>query len=188
MRIIAATSVNLQQLVEDGRFRADLYYRLNVLSIAVPPLRSRIADIEALCESILEQIALRSGLPQRELTPGAIERLQHCAWRGNIRELGNVLEKAAMLSENTRLDVGDLDGIVPPAGASPHRAKVSQIGTVRNYTEAVAGFERDLLADALVAAGGRVDEAARLLGIARATLYRKLSALGIVTGRQMSHK
>ena len=181
VRIIAATSVDLPRLVEEGRFRADLYYRLNVLAITVPPLRERLTDLQALCESIFEQIELRTGLPHRELLPDAIERLQQCAWRGNIRELQNVLEKVAMLTDKTVLDAADLEGIVPPAvmpSASPGAAAASPTAS---YNEAFEAFERKLLLDALAAAQGRVEVAARNLGLGRATLYRKIQALGVLS-------
>jgi transcriptional regulator with PAS, ATPase and Fis domain len=179
VRIIAATSVDLQQRVDDGRFRADLFYRLNVLSIRVPPLRERAADMEALCENILEQIELRTGLPHRELMPDAIGRLRQCAWRGNIRELQNALEKVAMFSDKTRLAAADLDGVVPAESLRTPEHGVAPAGTARPYAEAVEQFERQLLTDALAAAHGRVEEAARSLGLARATLYRKMHALGV---------
>ncbi|HEX5392543.1 MAG TPA: sigma 54-interacting transcriptional regulator [Rhodocyclaceae bacterium] len=179
VRIIAATSVNLQQLVDEGRFRADLYYRLNVLSILLPPLRERTGDMEALCEHILEQIAQRTGVSPRELTADAVERLRGYPWKGNIRELRNVLEKATMLSEQHRLDSADFDGILPAAVLPV--GKSDPAGAVRPYAAAFEDFERRLLTDAMAAAKGKVDEAARMLGLGCATLYRKLGALGFLS-------
>ncbi len=183
VRIVAATSVDLQREVDEGRFRADLFYRLNVLSIHVPPLRERAADLEALCENILEQIEQRTGLTHRELTPDAIARLRQCAWRGNVRELRNVLEKAVMLSDKTRLAAADFDGILPAvrqhAPAADARPGGGATPTIRPYAEAMAAYERQLLADALAAAHGRIEDAAKMLGLARATLYRKVRALGL---------
>ena len=111
VRIIAATSIDLKQLVKEGRFRSDLYYRLNVLPIAVPPLRERLSDLEALCEMILEQIAARTGLPPREITASAIATLSSYDWPGNVRELRNVLERATMLTDNCRLTAEDFADI-----------------------------------------------------------------------------
>ena len=192
VRIIAATSVDLPALVEAGKFRADLYYRLNVLSITVPPLRDRLADLEALCESIFEQIELRSGLPHRELLPAAVERLRQYAWRGNVRELQNVLEKVAMLSDTLLLDAADFDGVlpetklpapVPPAVEEPAQANVAEVAvpaeTPSSYAEALAAFERQLLSDALAACRGNAEQAARRLGLARATFYRRLQVCGV---------
>ncbi len=182
VRIIAATSVELPRRVEEGRFREDLFYRLNVLSIRVPPLRERSADIEALCENIFEQIELRTGLAHRELSRDAIERLQKCAWRGNVRELRNVLEKASMLSDKEHLTAADFEGML--AGDAVPAAAVPAIGVpqpTRSYADATAAFERQLFATALSAVDGRVEEAAEQLGIARATLYRKMRALGLTS-------
>ena len=186
VRIIAATSVDLQRRVAEGKFREDLFYRLNVLSIRVPPLRERMADIDALCEGILEQIEQRTGLPHRELTAEAIERLRLCAWRGNVRELRNVLEKAVMLTDKIRIGASDLDGIVPgerlrPELSADGKGDAMASKTLRSYEEEMADFERTLLGNALAAANHRVDEAARLLGVGRATMYRKLKNHGLVS-------
>jgi transcriptional regulator with PAS, ATPase and Fis domain len=181
VRIIAATSVDLQRQVDAGRFRPDLFYRLNVLSIRVPPLRERAADMEALCENILERIEQRTGLPHRELMPDAIERLRQCAWRGNVRELHNALEKVAMLSDQTRLVAADLDGIVPADSLRADSRGAESTGNGASYADALADFERRLLDEALSKTQGRVEEAARNLGLGRATLYRKLRALGIAS-------
>ena len=181
VRIIAATSVDLQRRVNEGHFREDLFYRLNVLSIRVPPLRERAADMAALCESILEQIELRTGLAHRELMPEAIDRLRRCVWRGNIRELQNALEKVAMLSDKTRLHAADLDGIVPDDVLVAPDGKAATSGTIRPYAASLEEFERETLTNALAQANGRVDSAAQILGLARATLYRRMRSLGITS-------
>ncbi len=178
VRIIAATSVDLQGKVDAGLFRADLFYRLNVLSIRVPPLRERVADMEALCENILEQIEHRTGLAHRELAPDAINRLRQCAWRGNVRELHNTLEKVAMLSDNIRLAASDLDGILPADSLRAEATTTAPDGVSSTYAKAVEDFERKLILNAVTAAQGRVEVAAKNLGMARATLYRKMQALG----------
>ncbi len=179
VRIIAATSVDLQRRVDEGLFREDLFYRLNVLSIRVPPLRERAGDMEALCESIFEQIEQKTGQAHRELTRDAIDRLQKCVWRGNIRELRNVLEKAAMLSDKLRLSAADLDGIVAVDSIKAPQLANPANGAVRLYASELEDFERQLLTRALSGANGRVEDAAKMLGLARATLYRKLHALGL---------
>ncbi|MFB0934402.1 MAG: sigma 54-interacting transcriptional regulator [Propionivibrio sp.] len=185
VRVIAATSVDLQKKVEEGLFRADLYYRLNVLAIHVPPLRERAADMEALCENILEQIEHRTGLAHRELTPEAIDRLRRCEWRGNVRELHNVLEKVLMHSDKARIGVADLEGVVPAEALAVMPPDAGQEAltseAVRPYAAELEAFERKVLANALRAANDRVEEAARMLGMARATLYRKLHNLGMVS-------
>ena len=175
VRIIAATSIDLKQLVKEGRFRSDLYYRLNVLPIAVPPLRERLSDLEALCEMILEQIAARTGLPPREITASAIATLSSYDWPGNVRELRNVLERATMLTDNCRLTAEDFADILP----APLAQSTAPAPDVRRYVDAMAQFERDMLRLALDACGGKVALAAQRLGISRATLYKKLAQLNV---------
>ncbi|MBM3352823.1 MAG: AAA family ATPase [Betaproteobacteria bacterium] len=172
VRVLAATSRDLKAMVAEGRFREDLYYRLNVLPVRVPPLRERHADLEALAESLLESIAQRTGMPQRELAPSALAVLAAHAWPGNIRELRNVLEQAAMLTDNARLGAEDFTRVlpVPPAraeqGAAPHLRPLPQL---------IAELERSTIASALAATGGNKVSAAKMLGISRATLYEKLA-------------
>src|SRR6185295_15345655 len=116
VRVIAASSVDLRQMVSMGRFRSDLYYRLSVLPIELPPLRERIGDLELLADSILEDIARRSGRPQRELTPTALAALSAYSWPGNIRELRNVLEQVTLNSDNPRLSAEDFTLVLPRVG------------------------------------------------------------------------
>ncbi|HEY9447982.1 MAG TPA: sigma 54-interacting transcriptional regulator, partial [Burkholderiales bacterium] len=179
VRVVAATSRDLKQLTEEGRFRADLYYRLNVLRVAVPPLRQRLEDLPALCEVMLERIAERTGLAQRELTPDALALLTRHAWPGNVRELRNVLEQVTMLAEAPRLDAGDfaavlpeIDSRLPTEGDTPVQPRLA---------DAVAAAERAAIGRALETTGGNRAAAARLLGISRATLYEKLACLEFET-------
>jgi transcriptional regulator with PAS, ATPase and Fis domain len=189
VRVIAATNVDLEHRIRDGRFRSDLYYRLNVLSIRLPSLSEMGSGLEAIAESILQEIALRTGMPGRVLTPDAVEAMARYGWPGNVRELRNVLERVCMLTDNLRLTVADMAEALPtvrrdeamvaavvpvvPAGAAP----------VRPYDDAFAAFERELLQQALDASGNRAAEAARLLGISRAAFYKKLAKAGIRAGR-----
>jgi transcriptional regulator with PAS, ATPase and Fis domain len=175
VRIIAATSIDLKQLVNEGRFRSDLYYRLDVLPIAVPPLRERLSDLEALCESFLEQIAARTGSSQREVTPSAIAVLASYDWPGNVRELRNVLEQSIMRTDELRLTAEDFVRILP---AAQLRAAAG-VPQVRKYAEALAEFERTTFRSALEASGGKVSTAAQMLGVSRASLYKRLASLGI---------
>jgi len=172
VRVFAATSRDLKALVAEGRFREDLYYRLNVLPIRVPPLRERLSDLEALSENLLESIAARTGMPQRELAPSAIGALAAHDWPGNIRELRNVLEQAAMLTDKARLGAEDFARILPTAGS----AKALATGAMRPLPEQIAELERSSIRLALAATGGNKVSAARMLGISRATLYEKMSA------------
>jgi len=171
-RVIAATSRDLKSMVAEGRFREDLYYRLNVLPIRLPALRERPTDLEALAESLLESIAARSGLPQRELDPSALAALATHRWPGNIRELRNVLEQAAMLTDSPRLSAADFMSVLPPAASQAERRKA---GPARPLPQLIAELERSSIQSALAATGGNKVSAAKLLGISRATLYEKLS-------------
>jgi transcriptional regulator with PAS, ATPase and Fis domain len=173
VRVIAATGRDLKTLVAEGRFREDLYYRLNVLPIRLPALRERPGDIEAIAESLLESIAARTGLPQRELAPSALGALAAHAWPGNVRELRNVLEQAAMLTDHLRLAAEDFAPILPaPAPGEPRPA-----APVRPLPQLIAELEASSIRSALAATGGNKLSAARMLGISRATLYEKLAGL-----------
>ena len=168
VRVIAATSRDLKALIAQGRFREDLFYRLSVLPIRLPALRERITDLEALAESLLEGIAARTGMPQRELGPSALGALAAHAWPGNVRELRNVLEQAAMLTDNTRLEAADFPSL---SGSSPKDPKA------RPLPQLIAELERRSIESALAATRGNKVSAARMLGISRATLYEKLKEL-----------
>lgn len=175
VRVIAATSQDLQQLVAAGRFRADLYFRLNVLPITLPPLRERLEDLELLCEVLLEQVALQAGLPQYGLHSDALALLARHAWPGNIRELRNVLERTLILAEGSSIKAADLATILPdlPVAPSPQP---------RRLAEVVAAAERQALAQALEACAGNKLRAARMLGISRATLYDRLNSFPELQG------
>ena len=175
VRVIAATSRDLKALVAEGRFREDLYYRLSVLPIRVPPLRERLSDLEALAENLLENIAARTGMPQRELTPAALAALACHEWRGNIRELRNALEQAAMLTDHARLAAEDFASILPRAATAG--ASASTAPTLRPLPQLIAELERSSIRPALEATGGNKVSAARMLGISRATLYEKLAEI-----------
>jgi len=168
VRVIAATSRDLQAAMARGEFRADLYYRLNVLPIEVPALRERIEDLPALTEAILEDLGSR-----HELEDGALTLLGRHSWPGNIRELRNVLERATLLSDRALLGVAEIESalgrLMPRAVGEP----------VQGYREACEAFERELLQKALARCAGNVPEAAKQLGLGRSTLYKKLVALGI---------
>ncbi|SEI22582.1 sigma-54 interaction domain-containing protein [Pseudomonas asplenii] len=175
VRVIAATSTDLEAAIKRGEFRADLYYRLNVLPIQVPPLRERLEDLPALSEAILEE--LRS---HHELTGEALELLGQHAWPGNIRELRNVLERAALLSDTQVLDAADIRGAI--GTFSPlERTQAPVVASLGNETFNVARerFERQLIETTLAQCGGKVVDAARQLGLGRSTLYKKMVALGI---------
>ena len=173
VRILAATSRDLEAMVAEGRFRKDLFYRLNVLNIPLPPLRERMDDLELLIEHVLEKAGARSGAPGRELSPEAMDLLRRHSWPGNVRELRNVLERAALNTDDRRLEAADFHGLVKqgPEAAGPAFHPGS------SYAEAMAEAERQILDSALKACKGKVAEAARQLGIGRATFYKRMIAV-----------
>lgn len=171
VRIIAATSRNLEQMVSAGEFRADLYYRLNVITLKTPTLRARLEDIPMLAEYQVEHICRQQGVPVRGISAGAIERLRCHDWPGNVRELANVLERALLISDSDCLEAHDLDSVMPP----PSRVSVS--GSLE-IAKVVARAEHDAIAAALRSTRGNKAQAAKLLGISRAALYEKIAVLG----------
>ena len=175
VRVIAATSTDLEAAIKRGEFRADLYYRLNVLPIHVPPLRDRLDDLPALSEAILEE--LRS---QHELHSEALELLGQHAWPGNIRELRNVLERAALLSDDLRLSAADIRAAIGTFTPVQRTAALT-IEPLEHETFSAARerFDRQLIETTLAQCGGKVIEAAARLGLGRSTLYKKMVALGI---------
>ena len=175
VRVIAATSRNLETMMEEGRFRSDLYYRLNVLEITIPPLRERLPDLGVLCEAILEDIA--AGLELRaEITDAAVSALSSYDWPGNVRELRNVLERGLTMGEETGLLDADAifkvlprkSGRLQPVGAAQPARPLAQV---------LAEAELQAIEAALVASRGNRSRAARILGISRSALYEKLNKL-----------
>jgi transcriptional regulator with PAS, ATPase and Fis domain len=175
VRIIAATSRNLEQMLADGQFRADLYYRLNVISLKTPTLRSRPEDFPLLAEYLVDHICRQQGIPVQSVSPQAIDRLRQHDWPGNVRELANILERALLMSDADSLDKAALDRVMPAAKALP----LMLTGTSGSIAEAVAQAERTAIIAALRNCLGNKAQAARLLGISRAALYEKIAALGI---------
>ena len=181
VRVIAATSRDLQAMVASGEFRADLYYRLNVLQIRVPPLRERLGDLDALADHLLDDIARRGAMAPRTLAPDALDLLARHRWPGNIRELRNLLEQASLMSDEAQLGAAQLAPLLPAlpaplAGAQSVRNPDILAAADTLLPQAVAALEARMIDDALAAEGGNKVAAARRLGIARATLYEKLAA------------
>ena len=199
VRILAATSRDLPTMVAAGSFRSDLYYRLNVLPIRVPPLRERLDDLEALVEALAEDVARRSGLAHKSLSADALDLLARHDWPGNIRELRNVLEQATLMTDDAVLTAAHFGGpwaaaaraststtdlpataTSAAAAARPEAAPIlPRVATdLTPLPQAVAALEAVLIGQALQATGGNKLAAARRLGISRATLYQKLPLLG----------
>ncbi len=172
-RFIAATNRDLQQMVIDGRFRADLFYRLNVLSISMPPLRERGGDIELLAQHFSRQTERRYGLSPREFSAGAIRLMQGYAWPGNVRELKHQISRAVLLSRSHEVAVEDL--ALPQQ--SPSQPVIAAVDQPAGMTLDEA--EKAMIEKALKQSGGNISEAARLLGITRMTIRYRMDKHGL---------
>lgn len=173
VRLVAATSRDLPAMVAAGTFRADLFYRLNVLPLTIPPLRQRTEDISLLVEALLEKSAALNGTALREFTQDAIEVLRRWHWPGNVRELGNILEQAMALDGAGPISGEQLVTLLPVEKVQA-LTKVRQ-QPVRPLRDVLLATEREALISALDAAGGVKLQAAKLLGISRAQFYEKLA-------------
>ncbi|MCI0670856.1 MAG: sigma-54 dependent transcriptional regulator [Myxococcaceae bacterium] len=171
VRILAATHRDVGQMVKEERFREDLYYRLKVVNLHVPPLRERPEDIAALTKHFLARFAERFHVPPVQVTPELLARLTAWSWPGNVRELENALESAVALSPDGTLDVSLL-----PGGAEQARPEGAPRAGLKEKLEA---YERALIVAALEETQGNRSEAARMLDIGRATLHDKLKKYGL---------
>ena len=181
VRIVAATHRDLAAAVSQGRFRQDLYFRLRVVEIAIPPLRERPDDILPIARRQLSEAAAREGEAPKEIGKSACRALYEHAWPGNVRELVNAMERARILSEGPTIELGDL----PPEIGDAGTAKPSGTGF---SPRTLAEVEREHILATLAAEGGNRKEAAARLGIGVATLYRKLKEYegeGAVTGKRL---
>jgi transcriptional regulator with PAS, ATPase and Fis domain len=162
VRIVAATNADLEAAIREGRFRADLYYRLNVLSVALPPLRERIEDVELLARVFAEELAARLGRRAPELDAETLARLRAYPWPGNARELRSVIERALVL--HPRRGLADLDLAPEPVGSAAGAA-ASAASSDLHLRDNLSRLERTLIVDAHRRSRGVRREAARLLGI-----------------------
>ncbi len=173
-RVIASTHRNLRSMVEDGAFREDLFYRLNVLQLQVPPLRERREDVPDLARHFLRLVAARLSRTDCAFGEGTIECLTAYSWPGNVRELENVIERSVALAAGNQLEVQDLPEEI--RGEKPYPALA---GDIIEYSRAKEEFERGYLLALLAQSGGIVSQAAQLSGIPRQNLYLKLKKYGI---------
>ncbi len=175
VRVIAATNQDLRAAVAERRFREDLFYRLNVVPLRVPPLRERPEDVPPLAHHFLESYAQRTG-ERKKLSPDALQKLIAYPWPGNVRELENMIEQAAALT--SQLELGAADIRVPtPAAASapaPYAPASEALGGPHTLSETLAAAEREAIGRALSQTGGDLGEAARQLAISPTTLWRKM--------------
>jgi two-component system nitrogen regulation response regulator NtrX len=171
-RVIAATNKKLEAEIERGAFRADLFYRLNVIPFELPPLRERLEDVPLLVEHFNREFSLANKRAPKQFTAAALERMQNYAWPGNVRELRNTVERVIIMharSEVTADDLPILSGEAPPASSY----------NFDSYREAAETYEREYILRKLAEAEGNVTRTAELMGIDRSHLYRRMKALGI---------
>jgi DNA-binding NtrC family response regulator len=166
LRLIAATHQDLAARVRDGGFRSDLFFRINTLTLVVPPLRERVEDIPKLAGRVLERMARDVGRGHVELSPDALAALQDYSWPGNIRELRNVLERAALLGRGERIGPGDLRFAFP----RPSEPRPPEAGAAATLEE----IEQRHIEATLRALDGNVEKAARRLGISKSSLYQRI--------------
>jgi len=175
VRLVAATNRDLRAALEEGTFREDLYYRLNVVAIDIPPLRDHKEDVPALANYFLERYAKEAGKTITGITPEAMKRLMDYHWPGNVRELQNIIERGVALSSGSTLDAADIylddpTKRAPASGSSPY---VLPPGVTLEQ------WEDEAIRQALRSANGNKSQAARALGLSRNALRYRLSKLGV---------
>src|SRR5208283_498830 len=173
VRVVAATNKNLDEEIERGNFREDLFYRLNVIPFFVPPLRDRREDVPLLAEHFLREFTTAYGRKPKELTPEAYAVLSEYHWPGNVRELKNLIERIVILNPQVRVDARHIP--LAAARRQPDRA-AGRFGSLQEVREAA---EREFILKKLEETSGNVTRTAELLGLERSNLYRKMTTLGI---------
>ena len=177
VRVVAATNADLEQAVAEGRFREDLFYRLNVIRIPIPALRERRTDIALLVQHFVEKYSRLTGKPVKGIEPAALDRLQAADWPGNVRELENVIERAVVLTAGDRVTTAE----IPDFGGENGDAATGERIPFR-VGQSLADLERHAISITLRAVGGDKDAAAKILGIGVATLYRRLKEMDETRG------
>jgi two-component system, NtrC family, nitrogen regulation response regulator NtrX len=175
VRVVAATNKNLEDEIDRGNFREDLFYRLNVIPFSVPPLRERIEDIPLLADHFLKEFTLAYGRKPKELTAEAFEVLQQHRWPGNVRELRNLMERIVIMNPQVRVDARHIP--LNPAKRAIFERPVERLGSLHDVR---AAAEREYILKTLDETRGNVSRTAEMLGLERSNLYRKMKALGIV--------
>ena len=175
VRVMAATNKNLEEEIERGNFREDLFYRLNVIPFYVPPLRDRAEDIPLLADYFLKEFTLAYGRKPKELTSEALEVLQQHRWPGNVRELRNLMERIVIMNPQVRVDARHIP--LNPGKRAVFERPAERLGSLYDVR---AAAEREYILKMLDETKGNVTKTAELLGLERSNLYRKMKALGIV--------
>jgi two-component system response regulator HydG len=179
VRVIAATNRDLESAIDEGRFREDLFYRIDVVRVSLPSLRARVGDILPLAHHFLSLCSARAGSPVTGIAPPAAEKLVAYAWPGNVRELQNCMERAVALARFEQIVVGDL----PERIRDYRRSHILIASDDPSELVPLSEVERLYIARVMESVGGNKAAAARILGIDRKRLYRMLDRLDVVPGR-----
>jgi transcriptional regulator with GAF, ATPase, and Fis domain len=179
VRVIAATNVDLRRAIEEGNFREDLYYRLNVFPLTIPPLRERREDIPPLAEYFLRKFRAELGSPVERISPEAMRKLVDYDWPGNVREIENVIERGLVLATSDALQPEDIRLDFAPRRSAPATNGGSGAGEFLAEGTTLEEHERQLIREALKRANGNKSQAARLLGLTRNALRYRLTQMGL---------
>jgi two-component system nitrogen regulation response regulator NtrX len=174
VRIIAATNKRLDEEIERGSFRPDLFYRLNVIPFEIPPLRERTEDVPLLADHFNRRFSQAYARAPREFSPAALDRLQNHDWPGNVRELRNCIERVVIMSPRAFVEESDLPVLGQTEGVDPHTRY-----NFTSYRKGREAYERDYILKKLAEFDGNVTRTAEAMGIDRSHLYRRMKVLGI---------
>jgi two-component system nitrogen regulation response regulator NtrX len=174
VRVIAASNKNLEEEIEKGRFREDLFYRLNVLPIEVPPLRQRIQDIPVLVDTFLEDFAVLNRSKRKTISPGAIEILSKYAWPGNVRELKNLVERLAIMVDSDTIDGKDIPVAYNVDACPEPDLAETRFFQVDDQKEAKLAFEKEFINVKLAEHQHNVTKTAEAIGVGRSYLHKKI--------------
>jgi two-component system nitrogen regulation response regulator NtrX len=174
VRVVAATNKDLEEEIGRGTFREDLFYRLNVVPITVPPLRERLEDIPALVEHFVATLSGAAGVAPRPVTPEATRALQRRSWPGNVRELRNAIERLMILSTGRQITAADVERLLPGTETGAVAGSPAEGGRASTFENFKADAERAFLASKLREHGWNVAETARALDMPRSNLYKKI--------------
>jgi DNA-binding NtrC family response regulator len=178
-RVIVATHRNLEELVKQNAFRQDLFHRIYVFPLTLPPLRERVDDIPTLVQHFARQVSAQNGWKEKPIEPAAIQELQHYAWPGNVRELRNVVERLLLIAAGESVTAADVRMALPRASDGHGGTSADAAGFSGTLAERVEKFERESLVSELAKHGYHMTNAARALGLERSHLYKKCQQLGI---------
>ncbi len=168
VRVVCATNADLGEMLREGTFREDLYYRINLITVTLPPLRERPDDIPLLVEHLLRKVSSAAGREIPDVTPEAMELLKQQPWPGNIRQLANIVERTLLVTPGNTLDARDFQS----QGLSPNAEPMKGPGRLKSA-------EKTEIENAITESGGNLTRAASLLGITRQTLYRRMAKYNI---------